>query len=730
MSLATTTKRRHKPHLRLLRPPFPHLFHSNSVVSEEEYALIVQAVHRARLEATRLAEIECSEGDNEDLYRRRLACEEFISKHEELLHWTRRLPAELLILIFICCTEGNSIIPWNVSQVCRKWRSMALSTPQLWRRVHVRYDWKDESAEKQYVRYLQTDYLKRSAGQSIIFPLIKHNREPGYRIFHALLEHAERWGEAAVETLAYGDPTFSKDIYALKGRLRFLNSFHLKVNEVWPVPRLPLKILREAPQLRHFHLDVSGCWVNGDTAAYLDWPWQQLTHLTLDHRHSDVFHLDLLSHFDNLIYLSLTSLFFFDTDSENLANVTFKACKYLQIDFSSIPDWNIDQDPQTLESQIHCPVLQHLHIIYPSLEGMEHMLFGIIRFFHLHAHHLGSLHWQHHPLTPSNKPGGGSILARVLRESLPLLQLKVLRLSESLLTSYIYEDNAVSYLCDTLHSLVNNRHIFPSLRKLDIDLHLHTNRDAIPQICEALNRLALLEKTAVHDAAYCRPLEMIRLTICRRGAYEIFNFSTGVFESRETHLTQWDILSELEGWSDELKDGWETQVRLEAELEKVKIWAGALDGIIDDTNEMSTTQIEDTLERGLNLGVTDALSLIVRSISDTACDAQANFFWKIYDILRKLQQLSDQYRLEQENSANAVLHIESLFSQWTPLFQAHLTSRRWAHAGKDRIIYVPRHSTLHQDTSTWMFGVYEDLGVADYLETGYLPELTHLEIAS
>ncbi|KAF9442153.1 hypothetical protein P691DRAFT_622505, partial [Macrolepiota fuliginosa MF-IS2] len=58
--------------------------------------------------------------------------EKFVRKHQTLLHWTRRSPSELLVDIFIWCTDDNTTIPWNVSQVCRRWRTIALGTPKLW----------------------------------------------------------------------------------------------------------------------------------------------------------------------------------------------------------------------------------------------------------------------------------------------------------------------------------------------------------------------------------------------------------------------------------------------------------------------------------------------------------------------------------------------------------------------------------------------------------------------
>ncbi len=50
-------------------------------------------------------------------------------------HFIHRLPIELLAHIFVLGAEEDPHLPLSVSQVCRSWRHVALSTPSLWRRV-------------------------------------------------------------------------------------------------------------------------------------------------------------------------------------------------------------------------------------------------------------------------------------------------------------------------------------------------------------------------------------------------------------------------------------------------------------------------------------------------------------------------------------------------------------------------------------------------------------------
>ncbi|KAF9454779.1 hypothetical protein P691DRAFT_655191 [Macrolepiota fuliginosa MF-IS2] len=61
-------------------------------------------------------------------------------------HFIHRLPTELLSHIFVLGAEDDPHLPLSVSQVCRSWRHIALSTPSLWRRIVLsphKYMWKE-----------------------------------------------------------------------------------------------------------------------------------------------------------------------------------------------------------------------------------------------------------------------------------------------------------------------------------------------------------------------------------------------------------------------------------------------------------------------------------------------------------------------------------------------------------------------------------------------------------
>jgi hypothetical protein len=78
-----------------------------------------------------------------------IARKSITSKQNGILHPLRRLPEEILLQIFERCADGeaqewfeynwsvapNPISPTRMAGVCRRWRSIALSCPRLWRRV-------------------------------------------------------------------------------------------------------------------------------------------------------------------------------------------------------------------------------------------------------------------------------------------------------------------------------------------------------------------------------------------------------------------------------------------------------------------------------------------------------------------------------------------------------------------------------------------------------------------
>lgn len=67
--------------------------------------------------------------------RERTALEEKISRTLAYVSPIRRLPAELLRLIFMMNFDEYPCCAWILSSVCSQWRRLALSMPKLWSKV-------------------------------------------------------------------------------------------------------------------------------------------------------------------------------------------------------------------------------------------------------------------------------------------------------------------------------------------------------------------------------------------------------------------------------------------------------------------------------------------------------------------------------------------------------------------------------------------------------------------
>ncbi|KAF9001655.1 hypothetical protein BDZ89DRAFT_670908 [Hymenopellis radicata] len=93
---------------------------------------------------------------------------------KSLLHPIRSLPEDILLAIFMLCTQGHTVppdslgiywAPWVLSQVCRRWRFIALSLPRLWTRLDLSRHYYDRHWNAAVGRLLL--YLRRSGSCAI-----------------------------------------------------------------------------------------------------------------------------------------------------------------------------------------------------------------------------------------------------------------------------------------------------------------------------------------------------------------------------------------------------------------------------------------------------------------------------------------------------------------------------------------------------------------------------------
>ena len=125
--------------------PFSHYLQSNQAPSEDETREI-KALKAHPLEEISIidVEIERVEAILNSLRRKRAYIQESINDFNTILAPVRRLSMDVLGVIFSHClaTHRNpamsaSEAPILLTQICRDWRSIALSIPQLWSRLYV-----------------------------------------------------------------------------------------------------------------------------------------------------------------------------------------------------------------------------------------------------------------------------------------------------------------------------------------------------------------------------------------------------------------------------------------------------------------------------------------------------------------------------------------------------------------------------------------------------------------
>ncbi|KAJ7145111.1 hypothetical protein C8R43DRAFT_550701 [Mycena crocata] len=127
--------------------PCPELLHSNTIVPDE-YTSAEILKNIARVEETislvdhRVAELKRA---LDELAVKRQELQNFVEDHRKVLAPIRILPVDILYAIFMQCVKRDWSSGWNplgdpewlLSKICRHWRTVALSIPQIWSKIYV-----------------------------------------------------------------------------------------------------------------------------------------------------------------------------------------------------------------------------------------------------------------------------------------------------------------------------------------------------------------------------------------------------------------------------------------------------------------------------------------------------------------------------------------------------------------------------------------------------------------
>ncbi|PPQ93784.1 hypothetical protein CVT25_013493 [Psilocybe cyanescens] len=263
-------------HRKHLKSPVPSLLHSNNPPSDEELALIHRAIARTQ---ARVKAIGTRDDYPSNLYTH------FLQSHTNLLSVSRRLPTELLVEIFLHVVEEptdpvHNSPPWILGHICRRWRSIALSTPKLWVALPPLYLGTTKNPQLKLKMDSLTALLARSSGNKLSFYLSKQRGAPCADdvILSLLLEHSNRWERISFDISERSWAHFS----SVKCRLASLRSLKLNITRATGYVHGDVDAFKIAPALQEVYLSAS------TSNEVIGLPRSQLTSFaeeTMDFRH-------------------------------------------------------------------------------------------------------------------------------------------------------------------------------------------------------------------------------------------------------------------------------------------------------------------------------------------------------------------------------------------------------------------------------------------------------------
>ncbi|KAJ7812044.1 hypothetical protein B0H14DRAFT_3753981 [Mycena olivaceomarginata] len=237
------------------------------------------SAHRAHLNAT----IAALKAELTKLLEERKSLDAEIWKHEGALSPLRRMPVEIISLIFKFAAPFRSSVmnfqegPWTLSAVCSRWRNIALSQPSLWTDFALNF------VESPYTAWrrlpLVEAHLERSQKLPLSITFFPHYEtacmEAEQPLLDLLAAHCDRWEtvELCGSTLLYD--TLIGSIY---GRLPILRKLVLRICSQFdgldPEPADISDLFADCPALEEVTIN-GGCY-GGDIPVIADLPCAQL----------------------------------------------------------------------------------------------------------------------------------------------------------------------------------------------------------------------------------------------------------------------------------------------------------------------------------------------------------------------------------------------------------------------------------------------------------------------
>ncbi|PPR00564.1 hypothetical protein CVT24_005468 [Panaeolus cyanescens] len=232
-------------------PPIRHLYTSNDPPNDEEVESIVRSIEERQtcLASHFQTPHERVLSDTASNSRSRLPqiaqLEEQISQLKSLLSPLRRLPPEILQEIFLINApryipskfsssdiwQEDFTLPWALTGVCRKWRNVALSTPELWNTLpHLTFDRFNFHDHK--FQHAKFDFILGCTGNLPLHVYIEARTAwlpKKCPVLDLLIKHSDRWETVVIKMTS---STFSH-LNRIKNRIPQLRGLSLTLWHSW-----------------------------------------------------------------------------------------------------------------------------------------------------------------------------------------------------------------------------------------------------------------------------------------------------------------------------------------------------------------------------------------------------------------------------------------------------------------------------------------------------------------
>ncbi|KAJ7031537.1 hypothetical protein C8F04DRAFT_960204 [Mycena alexandri] len=242
----------------------------------------------------------------DELAEERDSVSAYVEAHKALLSPLRRLPLDIMQEIFVAClpTHRNCVMsaveaPVLLGRICSSWRTVSLSTPRLWARLHIAEPERPRQAPIYQEKYAQRlaitkAWLERSGRCPLSISLHGSDlHRPGVsdtvnRFLDLVLSYASRWQHISVTASSSAlDTVFNLTEHDVP----MLKTLEMRENNQQDVPMLKtLEIhqhLMANSDLKSFGVlrgpKISSVTLTGNNGDLLHLPlrWESLTHLSI-----------------------------------------------------------------------------------------------------------------------------------------------------------------------------------------------------------------------------------------------------------------------------------------------------------------------------------------------------------------------------------------------------------------------------------------------------------------